>query len=125
MPRSFGTYYVLKGKEVVETEDLFEWGRMFENQESRRVARTGDDDHFVSTVFLGIDHGFGEGPPLIFETMAFLNGEEQDMTRSSTWAEAERQHRDMCIKVLGYDPSSELGDQKPKPEAKHRIFLGD
>ena len=25
----------------------------------------------VSTVFLGLDHSFGDGPPLLFETMIF------------------------------------------------------
>ena len=28
----------------------------------------------VSTVYLGLDHGWGEGPPLIFETMIFGSG---------------------------------------------------
>lgn len=124
MTRRFDTYYILRGKEIVETHDLLEWGRMFEDREARRVARTGNDDHFVSTVFLGMDHGFGDGPPLIFETMAFLDGNEEDMTRSSTWAEAEQQHRDMCIKVLGYDPGPAHGEQT-KVEAKHRVFLED
>lgn len=28
-------------------------------------------EYFVSTVDLGLDHNFGEGPPLYFETMIF------------------------------------------------------
>lgn len=27
----------------------------------------------VSTVWLGLDHGYGGGPPIIFETMVFGN----------------------------------------------------
>lgn len=40
-----------------------------------RVARTDKilgTDAYVSTVFLGLDHSFGdEGPPILWETMAF------------------------------------------------------
>lgn len=28
-------------------------------------------EFFVSTVFLGLDHQYGNGPPLVFETMIF------------------------------------------------------
>jgi hypothetical protein len=47
-------------------------------EEYRRVAWTEIDDGFVSTVWLGLDHGFGEGPPLIFETMIVRRGEWLD-----------------------------------------------
>lgn len=29
------------------------------------------DDYWISTVWLGLDHSFASGPPLIFETMVF------------------------------------------------------
>jgi hypothetical protein len=35
-----------------------------------RVTAIGDEIE-VSTVWLGIDHNWGPGPPLIFETMVF------------------------------------------------------
>jgi hypothetical protein len=43
----------------------------FGSIEDRRVDRTQvDADVSVSTVHLVLDHSFGDGPPLIFETMS-------------------------------------------------------
>lgn len=42
--------------------------------ENKRVAQTTVGQVWVSTVWLGVDHGFGGGPPIIFETMAFVRG---------------------------------------------------
>lgn len=45
----------------------------------------------ISTVFLGLDHRFfGDGPPLLFETMMFPGCEM--IGRCSTWDEAEEMH---------------------------------
>jgi predicted cobalt transporter CbtA len=56
----------------------------------------------VSTVWIGIDHRFGDdGPPLIFETMVFNRAEgwgELDCERYSTEAEAVAGHAAMCEK---------------------------
>lgn len=42
------------------------------DQHLKRVARDVlPDGRLVSTVWLGFDHAFGEGPPMIFETMVF------------------------------------------------------
>jgi hypothetical protein len=44
-------------------------------------------------VFLGIDHNFfGDGPPILFETMVFGGPMDQDQRRYSTWDEAEFGH---------------------------------
>ena len=56
----------------------------------------------VSTVFLGLDHGFPvtgskeDSRPVVFETMVFVAGTYQDeaMWRCCTWAEAEEQHKE-------------------------------
>jgi hypothetical protein len=54
----------------------------------------GDGFHIlVSTVFLGLDHGWGDDEdPLLFETMVFGGPNDQDCIRYTTWAEAERGH---------------------------------
>ena len=50
----------------------------------------------VSTVWLGIDHQFGNGPPLIFETMTFRGTHALgDQERYSTEAQAIEGHRRM------------------------------
>lgn len=54
-----------------------------------RVARTEVGDVVVSTVFLGIDHGYGDEPLQLFETMTFPG---EDQWRYSTWDEAEHGH---------------------------------
>jgi len=63
---------------------------------NRKVKETTlKDGKWVSTVFLGIDHGFGEGKPLIFETMVFpKKGDYGDLyyERYSTEEEAIKGH---------------------------------
>lgn len=47
----------------------------------------------VSTVWLGIDHSYGDGPPMIFETMIFGGPYDQEQMRYSTEADAIDGHR--------------------------------
>ncbi len=93
-------YYELIGQTAVPVGDLLEWAAKFEAMD-RRVAHTrvlGMCD--VSTVFLGLDHAWGGGPPLLFETMAFWHGEGgYEMHRCSTWLQAQEQHARMCDQV--------------------------
>lgn len=51
---------------------LMEWASLCENAEYKRVAWDElPGGGYVSTVWMGINHGPGVGPPVIFETMAF------------------------------------------------------
>ncbi len=52
--------------------DTLEWARNFEK--GNRVVRQTHlwNGYYVSTIFLGMDHSFGVGPPVIFETMIFF-----------------------------------------------------
>ena len=54
-----------------------EWGAKMEDWDYKRVAKDIIDDTEISTVWLGMDHSFGDGPPIIFETMIF-GGEHDD-----------------------------------------------
>ena len=65
-------YYVLddQGDPVVEP-NFDRWAEWFADNFVRRIDRTQVDDADVSTVFLGVDHQWGDGPPLLFETMIF------------------------------------------------------
>ncbi len=83
--------YILEGKEIVECNDILKWGKWFQDAD-RHVAKTEKDDIRVSTVFLGIDHSFGEGKPLLFETMIFGGKHDEEQWRYSTWEEAEKGH---------------------------------
>lgn len=85
-----GRHYILVGHDVVPCIDLQTWAEQFE-YENRRVAETFVNDVRVSTVFLGLDHGFG-GRPLLFETMIFGGPHDEFCERCSTWDEAVQQH---------------------------------
>lgn len=60
---------------------LFEWARLHEDDEYKRIAHTVVRGREVSTIWLGLDHGFGE-IPIIFETVVFDgNRHTLDMAR--------------------------------------------
>lgn len=87
-------YYDKFGQPI---EDVLDWGKLFEDWEYRRIGSTRLwHGARVSTVWLGLDHSFGDGPPLIFETMIFGGGfGELDMDRYSTFADAVAGHEQM------------------------------
>jgi len=54
----------------------------------------------VSTVFLGIDHNFGTGEPILFETMVFnAEGRALCFNRYTSWDEAEKHHHEMVNRL--------------------------
>jgi hypothetical protein len=99
-------HYILRGREPVPVHFIV-FARWFhEHLADRHVAEDFVGDFHgtkmirISTVFLGINHNFGdEGPPILFETMVFggvLNGRQ---FRYSTWDEAELGHAAMLVLV--------------------------
>jgi len=84
--------YILKGKRVVKETDLLKWAGWFETAK-RHVANDSIEKIRVSTVFLGMDHNWGEGKPLLFETMIFEGKHDGYQERYSTWEEAEVGHK--------------------------------
>lgn len=90
--------YVLEGKEVVPCEDLLKWARWME-EDVRTVEYNTIGGSRVSTVFLGLDHQFGKGLPLLFETLVFDGKLDGEMDRYSTWDEAVAGHKAMVERV--------------------------
>jgi len=84
--------YILDGKEPVEVSDIVTWATWFEAADRIVKQTTPSKDVRVSTVFLGLDHQFGKGPPLLFETMVFGGRQDGDQWRYSTWDEAAAGH---------------------------------
>ena len=86
---------------------LEEWSIRFEDMDYQRIAFTDlPGNRHVSTVWLGLDHSFGERLPLIFESMAFQETgtpvrEELDYERYSTEAQARVGHEAMVQHLLG------------------------
>ncbi len=71
-----GDQYILdESGNVIPCNDILEWGRWMRDAE-RHVGDDRIGDVHISTVFLGTDHAFGAGPPILWETMIF--GGEHD-----------------------------------------------
>lgn len=71
--------------------------------QDRQVLTNIVGGHYISTVFLCIDHGFGDEPPVLFETMVFEGtsvGVDIDCNRYSSYEEAIQGHIDMVKKYL-------------------------
>lgn len=106
-------YWVLDGHRPVPC-DMLTWARWYEEAyETRRVAETFTVTARVSTVFMGLNHNWGGGPPILFETMAFdrvghevnllgrsrVAHRELDQVRSATWDEALLDHEQMVREI--------------------------
>lgn len=92
-------YYDRQGNPLT----LMEWATRTEKRLDKVVEQTTlPDGKWVSTVWLGINHRFGDGPPLIFETMVFPSKvSELDCERYSTEAQARAGHAAMVAKYGG------------------------
>ena len=91
------------------------WSRTFEK--NRRVAWDElEGVGYVSTVFLGMDHAFGNGPPQLFETMARIGDHwaEEVMRRYSTYEDALAGHNELVAEhrasQAGVDKLKGAGD---------------
>src|SRR3954467_15669471 len=80
-------YYILDDEHHVVPVDMMTWAKWFEHGSNRTVAWTQVTSEItVSTVFLGMDHRFwGDGPPLLFETMIFAPDEVKKKLVSGDW----------------------------------------
>ncbi len=92
------TFYDRRGQPMAS---LDEWATAFEGVTRQVASTTLPNGRLVSTVWLGIDHSFGSGPPLIFETMVFPgdgDAHDLDCDRYSTETDAIAGHARMCEK---------------------------
>jgi len=92
-------YYILDAnKNIVAATDLKKWSEWFENSPDRLLKqeyiKDGDQEYFVSTVFLGIDHSYVGGTPILFETMVFESGSMSElyMQQYTAYDDAMRGH---------------------------------
>lgn len=92
-------FYILAddGKTPVATQDmlLVAKQRMTQNWIVAK-SKSKDEKVTVSTVFLSLDHGWGEGAPVLFETLVFGGQHDGRMNRYTSWDDAERGHKVMC-----------------------------
>ena len=75
-------YYDRKGEPL----DVHHWADLFGDDGYRTIAQHWARGWMISTIWLGLDHGFGHGHmPLIFETMIFPPGDAA--SKDGAWAE--------------------------------------
>lgn len=73
----------------VPEPDLITWAKWFEKAgPGRQLAKDEINGARVSTVFLGLDHSFGHGPPMLWETMIFGGKHDEYQARYTTRDEA-------------------------------------
>lgn len=96
--------YTLVNRTPMPVDDVFGFGEEIAKR-LQCAERTGIDPwrvNFtvigkveVSTVFIGMNHRFfGDGPPILFETMVFGGTLDHFQNRCSTWEEAEAMHEE-------------------------------
>lgn len=93
-------YYYLNEDKTYRPCSFEEWEQQFEQMRKDETKHLYYDivkGFMVSTVWLGINLGFGlhDRKPLLFETMVFSKDSMTDefMWRYSTWEEAEKGHK--------------------------------
>ena len=84
--------YILEGKTPKPIDDILEWAMWFETADRFVANITLPNKVQVSTVFLGLNHSFGGGTPILFETMIFGGKHNEYQERYATWEEAEAGH---------------------------------
>lgn len=103
-----------------DLQDTIEYGTLHEMY--HRVAETQIGPYWISTVYLGLDHSYGHGPPLIFETMIFKDGggiadsNDEYMDRYATWQQALDGHQNVVGALAAIEstqPVTQLGERPP------------
>lgn len=109
-------FYNRQGESI--SEELFMHLR-FRDETYWRVAFTRlSDDLEVSTVWLGIDHGFGHYGPLIFETLVFGDDSGEAMWRYRTEDEALEHHQQLITEHMQAKKELEILIQD-RPTERH------
>jgi hypothetical protein len=115
--------YILNEEgEPRQCNDLLDWAGWFEVAD-RRVALDmvgeGDEQYCISTVFLGLDYGFGwQDKPIVWETMVFKGKESMWHDRcSGSREQALAMHAEM-VKKIRAEHKRAMGLRKRAPARK-------
>lgn len=92
-------YYDKNGKPL----NMIQWGELFQNPDYKIVKRDQIGDVKVYTVWLGMDHGFLNELPIIFETMVFGGEFDQYQERYATEQEALAGHKKIVGRVNAHN----------------------
>ena len=97
-------YILDSNQDPVAEPDLIVWAKWIERANKERIVqKTEIGNSVVSTVFLGLDHSFGDdsGIPILYETMVFGGALADEEQRYSTKEQALEGHWQMCDRVRG------------------------
>lgn len=100
--RNHHVQYILdKNDKPVPCNSFMKWARWFESAD-KRVELTKVGELEISTVFLGLDHSWGDGPPVLWETMVFdKERNEKDVDQcSGNREQAEAMHEKMVHRAV-------------------------
>ena len=130
-------FYILSDDDPpreIPVDDVMTWAEWFEENDGRRFIRDTQikrgiiEGPWVSTVFIGLNMNYGEGPVLLYETGVFACrnewrdpsdlfpnghwtiGDNLDEDRHSTWAEAMEAH-ERLVEKWGAKWWEDHGDQ--------------
>lgn len=98
---AYGRYFVLDERGDPHPCDVLTWGAWFATAD-RHVAQDIDEGPGpeprvrISTVFLGVDHSFNNGPPVLWETMVFGGPLDGECRRYTSRDDAIRGHAEIC-----------------------------
>lgn len=94
-------FYYTKYKRVFPCESLDNLKNRFENKTLSMVRQNQVSKKvWISTVFIPINmRYFGEGPPIVYETMIFGGKHDQLQIRYSTYKEVLNSHRKLVKKL--------------------------
>lgn len=100
---SFGRFWVLgeDGRTLEQTSDIMAWGQCREDVTRSQIGWDLDEPNqiLVSTVFLGVAHGWVNDQPVLFETLVISGNNSRIYNRYCTRDDAEAGHKDACASV--------------------------
>ncbi len=94
-------YILDRNSNPIECEDIIVWSKWREKADVH-ISLNIIGDVKISTVFLGINHRFfGDGPPILYETMIFGGAHDGYQERYTTREEALIGHEEAIKLVKG------------------------
>jgi hypothetical protein len=104
-----GQYILDKDGNPVPERNFLKWAMWLEfshlspDKDNRIIAKDYIGEVHISTVFLGLDHGWDGGKPLLWETMIFGGDHDSYQRRYTSREDAEEGHRAAIRLVEGRD----------------------
>jgi hypothetical protein len=96
------TYILDSAGQPLQEKDIQKWGAWFQvHTKERIVAETEKGKAKVLTIFLGLDHNFGQGEPILFETRIINGIHDGYNDRYTTRGAAEAGHKEAVRLAFG------------------------